>query len=514
MVRPLLVVPFGGPDDPLEQLKSCDQARYILCYLADLNARSALVEPTYFDRDYLSEFASFYCTSTAGYPNVCKRVHYFSTEIDRELLTDACSGVSQAQKLLNAHYLGFVVLRPIQGTPLGRTVLRWYGDKTPHLPRVDTPSRNYEAHIAGFSLQVRGLAWQQQDSGVGACATIALWSMLHSSAFDDRHVIPTTAEITQTAHRAGLTGDRLFPSEGLTFGQLVAAVRDSGFAPLVVTGKVQCGHETSFSREHFCSSLAALVRSGFPVLIAGTLTETGGALVGGHAVCATGFRQAGAVDESVGQLSFEDENTEYVYLHDDNIGPSVRFRIDVETRSEGEVVILRPSRPPPQHAPARNDPVADYPCLRPSSLLAAAHEEIRISPDRLHERALHLGTMLIAMTGGQIGLSASARFFNLRHFVGAELGRLLDHHPQALAKVRLALWEEVHPMSLHLGVIRIGYKGTPLMDVLFDTTDSEPNTRAFAHLVYESAMEGLLDGLVAQRPDADRLLGPRVLATS
>jgi hypothetical protein len=57
--------------------------------------------------------------------------------------------------------------------------------------------------------------------------------MLHSSAFDDRHVVPTTAEVTQTAHRAGLSGQRLFPSRGLNFGQLIATVRDSGFAPLV-----------------------------------------------------------------------------------------------------------------------------------------------------------------------------------------------------------------------------------------------------------------------------------------
>ena len=75
MSRPLLVVPFGGSNDPLERLEGSDQAQYILCYLADLKAISAVVEPTYFDRDYLSEFASFYCTSTAGYANVCKRVH-------------------------------------------------------------------------------------------------------------------------------------------------------------------------------------------------------------------------------------------------------------------------------------------------------------------------------------------------------------------------------------------------------------------------------------------------------
>src|SRR5690606_20144166 len=98
---------------------------------------------------------------------------------------------------------GFVVIRPIPNTPLGRTVLRIYPDKTPSTPRITNPSRQYECHVAGLTLKIEGLAWQQQDQGVGGCATVALWSMLHSQAFDDRHVVPTTAEVTQIAHRSG-----------------------------------------------------------------------------------------------------------------------------------------------------------------------------------------------------------------------------------------------------------------------------------------------------------------------
>jgi hypothetical protein len=47
-------------------------------------------------------------------------------------------------------------------------------------------------------------------------------------------------------------------------------------------------------------------------------------------------------------------------------------------------------------------------------------------------------------------------------------------------------------MSLHIGVVRFGFGAQPLMDVLFDTTDSAPNLRAFCHVTYEPALPPLV----------------------
>jgi hypothetical protein len=187
------------------------QVKYLRCYLHDLGACATVLEPNYFDHDYLSEFEAFYATSAAGYPNICRRVHYFNESVTRTLFERAVGGHPEAQKLLERSYLGHIVLRPIAGAPIGRTVLRVYADDAglaAGMPRVMEPAREYEAHVAGLTLKVSGLAWQQQDSAVGACATVALWSMLHSSALDDRHAISTTARITAMAHGAAPTGHR------------------------------------------------------------------------------------------------------------------------------------------------------------------------------------------------------------------------------------------------------------------------------------------------------------------
>lgn len=492
---PLTVADADGPDDPLFQLADLPQASYLRWYLADLGAASVLIEPNYFDRDYLSEFASFYCTSSAGYPNVCRRAHYFSSKVDRAHVERACSGDNNALQALQAAYLGFVVRRPIPGTPLGRTVMSWYPDDTPALPRVVTPSREYECHVAGLTLRVEGLAWQQQDAGVGACATVALWSMLHSSAFDDRHVVPTTADVTQTAHRAGLSPQRIFPSGGLTFGQAVATLRDSGFAPLMVPGDLPSPTPDlrRFSREHFCATLASLVRSGFAVLLSGELIEEDGTSVGRHAVCAVGFRQAASNAPADGSVEFEDTRTEYVYLHDDNLGPAARFHVEEDASGS---VRLRAAPPPKKHSIQISDPTADYPLFAPSAMLAAAHDDVRVSPDQLGKLALDVGTTLVAGTGDTVGLSVGSRVVRLAQYVGPELAQVLTGQPAALARARLALWETVAPMSRHIAVLRFGQGGVPLLDVLYDTTDSAPNMRAFCHVAYHDALADLVEHLV------------------
>jgi len=150
------------------------QASYLRCYLADLACSTILEEPLYFDRDYLAEYSAFYSTSTRSYGNRCRRLHFFGgPELTRASLRRAFSGNNAAINRLQSNYLGFAVIRPIPAAPFGRTVLKWYAEKTPNTPRR-VASRMYDCNIGGLKLLVKGLAWQQQDTGVGACATVAL----------------------------------------------------------------------------------------------------------------------------------------------------------------------------------------------------------------------------------------------------------------------------------------------------------------------------------------------------
>lgn len=487
---------------PLHKLPDFRQKNYLIRYLADLGAQTVLEEPNYFDRDYLAEFAAFYCKSTAGYPNTCRRLHFFAgAGFNRSTLRSAAAGRERAIKRLQENYLGFVVIRPIPATPLGRTVLAWYEDLKPDTPRVVTPSRDYHAHVAGIRLTVHGLAWQQQDTGVGACATVGLWSMLHSSAFDDHHAIPTTADITQAAHQTASLGDRVFPSSGLSIEQVREAIKEHDLSPIVFNGDLAAvtGFK-GFSIERFSSSCASLIRSGYPVLIVGQLGTAGL-----HAVCAVGFRSCSPSTVASGQVNLQDSHIPNLYIHDDNIGPSARLK--VVSKGPTAPVELVPDSPPSLTKPALPDPIGDYPPFTPHLLLVAAHNDLRTSPDTLHRCGITTAEYLAQIlqlyyqnTGkSSPGLTLSTRYLKLSEYMTYELNGLLKDRPQILARVRLKLAEKVQPMSLHLGIVRIGLDdATPLADILYDTTDNDRNHPAFAHVFYADAIGAFMSGLHSQ----------------
>ena len=168
-------------------------------------------------------------------------------------------GREKVERELARQYLGFMVIKPLPGSPIGRTVLRTFDRDVPGGQRREfTAIRRYTVSLAGLSLSVRGLAFQQQDQGVSACATTALWSALQRTAPLEHLSSPTPAQITEAASRYMLLGGRALPSEGLHFDQLCEAVRATGLAPVLLT---------SISPREDRAHMATYLRSGLPVLL-------------------------------------------------------------------------------------------------------------------------------------------------------------------------------------------------------------------------------------------------------
>lgn len=494
-----------GKDDPLTLLSNTStQINYLLCYLDDLAATTVIEEPNYFDRDYLAEFTAFYSVSSRGYKNICRRLHFFSDDIKREQVKGAAGGSPRLLARLQQAYLGFIVIRPIPAAPLGRAVLAWYPEqeKNKNTPRIRHPSRDYTVHVAGIELKVNGLAWQQQDTGVGACATVSLWSMLHSSAFDDHHAIPTTADITRDAHSKHSFGSRVFPSQGLNFYQICDAIKEQKLAPLITEGDVKSdvsGKILGFSKERFSSTCASYIRSGYPVLLSGYLIAPGSP---GHAICVVGFRSCVPQSSDPKSPSLAESGIEYIYLHDDNLGPNVRFKVEIEVL-EKEVAVLSADAPEPVNKERSIAcPTDNYFSFVPTQVIVAAHNDIRTDPDTLHRAGLRNATYISKVLNmmaeknnqSKFGLTVSTRFTKLATYLGEELNARLESEPKVLSSVRLDLSEKVDPMSLHIGVVRIGLDdSTPLADIIYDTTDSDRNHPIFCCVAYSEKIPEVLN---------------------
>ena len=183
------------------------QLTYLSTYLEQIGCATVLIEGHYVDRDYVEDMAIFYARSLRAYPPYCQRMHFFKESFDdaawRALLVRANSGGgASVGKWLQDAYLGFSVIRPLPGSPIGRTVLATFGPEASEGHHREFEGiRDYVAHIGGFELHVRGLAFQQQDQGVSACATIALWSAIHRVAPLEGLAVMTPAQITEAASR-------------------------------------------------------------------------------------------------------------------------------------------------------------------------------------------------------------------------------------------------------------------------------------------------------------------------
>ena len=478
---------FDSEQNILTETQNTDQGRYLKRYLEGLDVKKILIEPNYFDRDYLSEFSAFYSISVHGYKNICQRIHFFSNEsINRELFKEATGGNEKAIQTLSDSYLGFCVLRPIYAR-LGKTVLKWYGNKEQNSRRIPV-KREYKCHVAGVQLKIEGLAWQQQDAGVGACATIALWSALQSSAFDDFHAIPTTAEITRLANKTASLGSRTFPSKSLTYFQLYEAIKELGLSPMVQNGDLILDKQKYFTKEQFMSSIASYIRSGYPVIILGRL-RINDRHVGNHAVCTVGFRDRFDPLAFSKTITLEDSLSEILYIHDDNIGPNARFKIIQELKNGIRYSVLHLKAPKYSQFTETND----YQII-PDTLVIATHNELRASPDQLYNTGLRnvANPFYQIFKDTSIRLSLGVRFIKLKDYIHDELGRFFRGNPENLSRIRLYLWEEVRPMSLHLGLVRVGLakSSTPLLDVLYDTTDS--NLQVFAHIPYRDSVSKMI----------------------
>lgn len=494
--NPLLSIP--GP-----------QAEYLRCYAKGLGARFFLLEDAYFDNDFLAEFSAYYSTSARSYRNLCKRVHFFSAGYSEALFHKALGGDVAAHQQLSAEYLGFSVLRPIPVTPIGRTVLKWFENRRT-TARVTTPSRAYTVHVCGLPLEVVGLAWQQQDAAVAACATVGLWTILHSSAFDDSHFIPTTVEITRAAEGFGA---RPFPSPGLTLEQIQEAIKKLRLAPILSTGSLrdQAYGGAAFVKEEFANICSSFIRSGYPVLLGCDLLikNASGQLesLGGHAVCAVGIREAERTGTGPLVIPQDSEVTTF-YIHDDNIGPNVRFRLKdfAPDPSRPTFKIAALEREQPDYLrPEESD--SSHRILIPRALVIAVHENFRISPSTVANQGRDLASLafdLLNAAGMAPLIAYSARFFEVSDYLYNGVGATLAGKSDLLVKVRLAL-SQMEPMCLHIGVIRLSLNDMPLMDVILDTTDGDHRISTFAHIIYNPIIDNCFDAVDASRPGQESI---------
>ncbi|MFB1490163.1 MULTISPECIES: hypothetical protein [unclassified Thiocapsa] len=257
-------------------------ATYFRDYFDCIDARTILVECEYVDRDYLEDYAEYYVRCFRDYPRKCARLHFFKCDFAEAQFETCLLGKSDelTPAILQQNYLGFIVVKPLPRTFIGRTCLITY----PREERRYFPAtRCYVANLFGLQLKVsHTLAFQEQDSVVAACATSALWSIFQATGHLFQHQIPSPAAITNDATKILTSEQRSFPSPGLTPLEMAHAIKSVGLEPL------SCNVANHYLLK---AMIYAYLRAGIPMMFGIHWIDVSSSsvrYVGRHAVAVTG----------------------------------------------------------------------------------------------------------------------------------------------------------------------------------------------------------------------------------
>lgn len=330
------------------------QVTYLKSYLANFQAsvdgecevrpaQSIVVEQLYTDRHYLEEFTAYYSTLLEPPPQTTTRLHFFqlapnSIDLTAILEATAESGAIRFEEQYEATYLGCVSLRPIRNAVIGRALLKPYEGNASRT--YGTALRNSSVRVAGLELAIRALPFFQQDQGVGACATAAVWSALSKACRDVGMRSPTPYSVTRAA-TSSVVNDRRFPAtSGLDLSQMATAIQVHGLEPLLL--------KVSNSPAHFMWSLKANLQSGIPAVLFFKGQEEHAVAVSGYKRDAVNLITLDPSPECPGDI-VRTEGMKHLYVHDDRIGPYVKMQISevfVQSSSDGGSVGQDPEKKP------------------------------------------------------------------------------------------------------------------------------------------------------------------------
>ncbi|HLP59943.1 MAG TPA: hypothetical protein VK186_13970 [Candidatus Deferrimicrobium sp.] len=315
-----------------EQISKKNLYEYFDKYLEsnDIAAKTIVAENDYIDRDFLEDFSAYYVRCFTDYKRKCIRLHFFSNTFHQDKFDSFLEKYDPVfEEVLYDSYLGFIVLKPLPQTIIGRTCLKTYKDTTKSGDKRIFPIiRDYEVNLCGIMLSVESLAFQEQDSVVSACATSALWSAFQVTAKIFQHKSLSPVEITKSAAEHFALEERSFPNKGLTISQMMHAVKELDMEPL----RVDVNHNEYVLK----SSIYAYLTYGIPIILVIDLYDTNAeeesTYEGRHAVVITGYRVKNNIGQSYPNdtLGLVSSNISRIFVHDDQIGPFAKMKMDGE----------------------------------------------------------------------------------------------------------------------------------------------------------------------------------------
>lgn len=247
----VLDIPTTQFDMGIEQLRKDNISFRVLDDLfRDKMPFTAVVENMYVDRTYRDSYYTYYSAKHFNYNRYCKRVSFFSEIFD-------ISFIDCDESELEKSFMGTIVIRPISGRSLGRTILtpKYFVNQKSSRIRLT----KYNVTIYGKCLNIVAFPYSMQDGETTSCAEITILNLLdyYSRTYPDYHFM-LPSDIEHIVERNSF--ERRLPTIGLSYELLSKIFCEAGFYPrLYAANKME--------KRKFRHIMHKYIESGIPVAL-------------------------------------------------------------------------------------------------------------------------------------------------------------------------------------------------------------------------------------------------------
>jgi len=325
----------------LKQIRSKRQVYCIEKHLRLLECKSVVVETKYVDHDFLEDYSAYYVRCFRLYNRTCIRLHCFAEQFTASDIEHIIVGQDkETTGKAKDSYLGFIVIRPLQNTIIGKTCL--VPCKLKHCDKFSFFKALCKIEVSFFGLGfcVECMPFQEQDKIVSTCATSALWSALNITSKRFYHAAPSPAKISILAKQRGVSLRRAIPNRyGLSANEMAYVIRNFGLDVLAVDFHHML---PSIRKNSLLGNLYAYLNLGVPVLLLGEFRKEGKS-IGKHAVVVNGYKirsAANAVPILPEERLYACTIIKEIFVNDDGVGPYVNMEIPEIRRGSVDMLTL------------------------------------------------------------------------------------------------------------------------------------------------------------------------------
>lgn len=308
--------------------------------LVDLGTKIMVCEINYVDRGFADDYLNYYVGCHTPTPKTCSRIHFFTGDSDYQNFSyedfeKIVAGETDDSKL--GEYQGFMVIKPIPMTFIGRTCLR----VPPKLNDANLITREYSANLFGMKQSFQSLAFQEQDRVTAACTSASIWCLLHGLG---RKQVPSPARITLAATETSKKINS-FPCVGLNFTEIERALESFELK----LWHVASNSDNRVNQELITLYVKAYIDSSIPLILGGqwsSLNANGEYEVkGDHAITIVGYQdnQNGEIESLI---VLDDRRGPYTVLYFDNAFPSRNIDKTAAKLSTQTVLVTEDQRNP------------------------------------------------------------------------------------------------------------------------------------------------------------------------